>query len=98
MTYNKEQRVTETIQTHYTNVTCDKCNKSLTESSNLFDTTNLGRENTLIVALRGGYGMFIDPSIYEQDTDKYTKILCHGCAHKLYEWLNIQTENYHTCT
>ena len=73
----------------YTEVCCDHCGVKLEPVAQKFHSADtLSYADTLIVSLRGGYGMFIDPTDFSHGHNpEFDKVVCGACAAELFNWL-----------
>lgn len=72
----------------YVSDVCSRCDSALPEPVE----DGLGSEFALLVVLDGGYTMFCDPDVAEEDR-RY--VLCHDCGHELCDFLGVDARDWH---
>jgi hypothetical protein len=78
---------------------CDRCQSVISNLAGFPDSMTQF-ENAAVITISGGYGMFedfIDKKLDNRGLNQNTqKLICHDCAHKICDFLNIDTSNWHT--
>lgn len=67
---------------------CSRCDSPLPEP----EEDGLGNAFALAVTLDGGYTMFCDPEV--EDEERHY-LLCHDCGHELCDFLGVDPRDWH---